>query len=140
MANDENLPDPRPVTITPLMDVTFAALGWLNRTAQAVGSERFAEAMTRSRFYLDRARNIAATPAELAVITGLVASQQGLTEADAQARELLEQSLLDFDAAFEAGCLPAECDDDPQSDSPGNVERTDGVEPDGHGVPQDPAA
>ena len=140
MANDDNLPDPRPVTVTPLMDVTFAALGWLNRTAQAVGSERFAEAMTRSRFYLDRARNIAATPAELAVITGMAASQQGLIEADAQARELLEESLLDFDAAFDAGWLPAECADDPQSESPGGVERTDGIESDGHGVSQDPAA
>ena len=140
MANDDNLPDPRPVTVTPLMDVTFAALGWLNRTAQAVGSERFAEAMTRSRFYLDRARTIAATPAELAVITGMAASQQGLIEADAQARELLEESLLDFDAAFEAGCLPAECADNSQSESPGDVERTDGVEPDGRGVSQDPAA
>ena len=139
MANDENLPDPRPVTITPLMEVSFAALGWLNRAAQAVGSIRFTEAVTRSRFYLDRARKIAATPAELAVITGLAASQRGLIEADAQARELLEESLSDFDAVFEAGCLPAEFDD-PESDSTEAIQGIDGVEPDGRGVPQDPGA
>lgn len=140
MANDDNLPNPYPRKVTSLMDVTFAALGWLNRTAQAVGSERFAEAVTRSRFYLNRARKIAGTPAELAVITGLASSLPGLIEADAQARGLLEESLLDFDAAFEAGCLPAESDDDPSSDSTGDVEDADGVEADGHGVPQDPAA
>ena len=139
MANDDKLPNPYPRKVTSLMEVTFAALGWLNRTAQAVGSERFAEAVTRSRFYLDRARNLAATPAELAVITGMASSLPGLIEADVQARELLEESLSDIDAAFEGAWLPGELDD-PQCDSTEDVEGADGVESDGRGVSQDPAA
>ena len=139
MADDYNLPNPYPRKVTSLMDVTFAALGWLSRTAQAVGTERFAEAVTRSRFYLDRARNIAGTPAELAVITGMASSLPGLIEADVRARELLEESLSDIDAAFEGAWLPGELDD-PQCDSNGDVESTDGVESDGRDVSQDPAA
>ena len=128
--NDQNLPDPRPpLHHPPMMDLSFAALGWLNRAAQAVGSPRFTEAVTRSRFYLERARGHAFTPAECALITGLASSLQGLIEADVEARRLLEESLSEFDATFEAGCIPTalpDCVDDSESQE--------------HGVSQDPAA
>lgn len=85
------------------MDHSFAALGWLHRAAQAVGANRFTESTTRARFYLEKAAGHAVTPAEVAVITGLTSSLQGLNQANAEARALLEESLSDFDAAFEAG-------------------------------------
>lgn len=83
------------------MDLSFAALGWLNRAAQAAGSIRFTETARRARFYLVQAARHATTPAELAVITGLTASLEGLTKADADAKELLLESLSDFDAVIE---------------------------------------
>lgn len=127
---DDNLPDPRPPRQhPPMMDLSFAALGWLNRAAQAVGSIRFAESMTRSRFYLERARGYARTPADTAIITGLASSLQGLIEADAEARRLLEESLSEFDATFEAGCVPT-----------GSPDCTEDSESRGHDVSQDPAA
>ena len=86
----------------PMTDLTFAALGWLNRAAQAVGAIRFTESIKRARFYLERAASHAVTPAEVAVITGLTSSLQGLIQADADARALLEESLVDFDAALDA--------------------------------------
>lgn len=72
----------------------FAALGWLCRSAQAVGSDRFAETARRSGFYLDKAASHAHTPAELAVITSLTASQDALILADADARRLLANSVV----------------------------------------------
>lgn len=75
------------------MDLSFASLGWLHRSAQAVGSDRFAEAVTRSRFYLDKAAGHAVTPAEAAVITGLAAAVDALIQADADARRLLGDSV-----------------------------------------------
>ena len=75
------------------MDLSFAALGWLYRSANAVGSDRFAETVHRSRFYLDKAAGHAATPAEAAVVTGLNASLDALIQADADARQLLADSV-----------------------------------------------
>ena len=90
----EHLPDPRrPSKLPALTDLSFASLGWLLRSAHAVGSERFDEAVRRSRFYLEKAAGHAATPAEAAVIDGLAASLDGLVRADADARQLLTESV-----------------------------------------------
>ena len=130
MANNDNLPDPRPPRQhPPFMELSFAALGWLARAAAAAGGIAFTEALQRARFNLKRAAGYAATPAEVAVITGLTSSLQGLIEADAEARKLLEESLSEFDAALEAGCVPTEFPD-----------CADENESHGHDVSQDPAA
>lgn len=85
---------PRPPLKQPaLVDLSFAALGWLHRASIAVGSDRFTETLHRSRFYLTQAAAHAATPAELAMIAGLSASLDGLIQADANARELLSDSV-----------------------------------------------
>lgn len=89
-----HLPSPLPVFRHPALMDLFAALGWLCRSAQAVGSDRFAETARRSGFYLDKAASNAHTPAELAVITSLTASQDALILADADARELLANSVV----------------------------------------------
>lgn len=75
------------------MDLSFAALGWLHRSAHAVGSGRFPEAVLRCRFYLEQAAAHAATPADFAVLRGLTASLEDLIEADADAQRLLEESV-----------------------------------------------
>ena len=75
------------------MELSFAALGWLNRSAQAVGSDRFAETVHRSRFNIEKAAGHAATPAELAIIAGLTASLDALIQADADARQVLGDSV-----------------------------------------------
>jgi len=104
ISNEESLPNPfPPMQHPPMTDRTFAALGWLNRAAQAVGGTRFTESIKRARFYLEKAAGQAVTPAEVAVITGLTSSLQGLIHANANARALLEESLSDFEAALEAG-------------------------------------
>lgn len=75
------------------MELSFAALGWLQRSAQAVGSDRFPEALQRSRFYLEKAAGCAVTPAEAAVINSLTAAVGDLFQADADARRLLDDSV-----------------------------------------------
>ena len=75
------------------MELSFAALGWLNRSAQAVGSEKFVETVQRSRFNIGKAASYAATPAELAIITGLTTSLDTLIQADADARHVLGDSV-----------------------------------------------
>lgn len=88
-----SLPDPRPARQhPPLMELSFAALGWINRTAQAVGSDRFPESATRTRFYIARAEEHAYTPAEQAVIDGMYHSLELLADVNAQARALLAES------------------------------------------------
>ena len=127
---DDDLPDPRPpLQHPPIMELSFAALGWLNRAAQAVGSIRFTESIQRSRFNLERAKDHARTPAELAVIAGLASSLQGLIRADADTRELLAASLSALDAALEEGGLPAE-----------PADNADDSQSQGRDVSQDPAA
>ena len=104
ISHEESLPNPfPPLQHPPMMDLSFAALGWLNRAAQAAGAIRFTESVERARFYLEKAASHAVTPAEVAVITGLTSSLQGLIQANADARALLEESLSEFDAALEAG-------------------------------------
>ena len=75
------------------MDLSFAALGWLNRCAQAAGSDRFDETARRSRFYINTAAGHAHTPAELAIVTGLTTTLDALVVADAEARALLADSV-----------------------------------------------
>lgn len=83
------LPNPRVGKHPPLMEHSFAALGWLQRAAQAVGSARFAESLDRAAFYLDKTAAHAHTPGEQAVLAGLWSALSNLTDADTQARTLL---------------------------------------------------
>ena len=100
MINEDELPNPRPPLMhPPLMDLSFAALGWLHRTAAAVGSDRFVEALDRSRFYLGRCAGHAVTPAERAVVDGLWAVVDGLITANALSRVLLSDSVSGMCAA-----------------------------------------
>jgi hypothetical protein len=101
MSDDNSrLPNPRAATQhPPLMELSFAALGWLNRTAQAVGSDRFAELVNRTEFYLDRAEEHVFTPAEQAVIEGMRHGLGLLLTVNAQARTLLAESCSDMLAA-----------------------------------------
>lgn len=99
MINEDSLPNPRPpLKHPPLMDLSFAALGWLCRAAGAVGSARFAETLDRARFYLDRADEHCRTPADAAVMRGLNDSVDALITANAQARTLLWESVSGMDA------------------------------------------
>lgn len=102
------------------MELSFAALGWLQRSAQAVGSDRFPETLQRSRFYLDKAASHAATPAEAAVITSMATAVDALLQADADARELLDDSVTGI-----ADVCAAEIDQ--------LLETTEGEVPDGSG-------
>lgn len=89
-ASEPRLPDPRVASKhPPLMDLSFAALGWLQRAGQAVGSARFPETLDRARFYLNKAKAHARTPGEDAVLSGLYDSLDYLIAANAQARTLL---------------------------------------------------
>lgn len=83
----------------PLTDTSFATLGWLNRSAQAIGSDRFFEALERANFYLDRTLGHVRTPAERAVYNGLSEALGGLIEADRAARTVLKDSVSDINAA-----------------------------------------
>lgn len=97
--SDDALPNPRlPRQHPPLMDVSFAALGWLHRAAQAVGSDRFFEALDRAQFYLDRTAELAQTPAERALLAGLLVTATGLRGEDRCARTLLDASCAGMDA------------------------------------------
>lgn len=97
---EPKLPNPRPaLQHPPLMDHSFAALGWLQRAGQAVGSNRFPEALTRARFYLDKAEAHAHTPGEDAVMRGMRDSVDYLIEANAQARSLLARGCEDMRVA-----------------------------------------
>lgn len=98
--NLPELPDPRPPQRHPLlMDVSFACLGWLNRAAQAVGSERFFESLERAQFYLDRTQSCVSTPAERAVWQGLYEALGGLIDADRAARRTLAESCQEMAVA-----------------------------------------
>lgn len=100
---EPRLPNPRPpLKHPPLIDHSFAALGWLQRAGQAVGSARFPEAMDRAAFYLSKAGQHAHTPGEDAVMRGLYDSLDYLVAANAEARTLLArgcESMLAADAA-----------------------------------------
>lgn len=91
------IPASRPAS--PLMDTTFSALGWCHRAAKAVGSARFAETISRASFYARRAGQLAVTPGERAIQTGLLIALDELVIADAQGRAVLSQSVSGMSAA-----------------------------------------
>jgi F420-dependent methylenetetrahydromethanopterin dehydrogenase len=84
------------------MDLSWSALGWMLRASQAVGADRFFEALERAQFYLDRTRAYAHTPAERAIVGGLDEMLGQLIDADRDAREMLKESVSGMNAA-EAG-------------------------------------
>ena len=97
---DDRTPDPRPPRQhPPLMDLSFAALGWLLRASQAVGADRFFESLERAQFYLDRTRVYAHTPAEKAIVGGLEEMMGQLINADRDARGMLRDSVSGMNAA-----------------------------------------
>ena len=55
MSNPFNLPNPYPCAHPVLRELSFAALGYLSRAADAAGSDRFDETIVRARFYLAKA-------------------------------------------------------------------------------------
>ena len=75
------------------MNCTFSVLGWLHRSAAAVGSDRFAETTRRCQFSLNQAASLAATPAERSLIDGLTKTLQAVITADADSRELLDDAI-----------------------------------------------
>jgi hypothetical protein len=94
ISNDNSLPCPYPSPkVPPLLSHSFAALGWIGRAGQAVGSDRFAEAVTRASFNIDQCAIYVHTPAEKAVLEGLLGMVDGVVRADAEARELLGDSV-----------------------------------------------
>ncbi len=94
-------PDPRPNQRppTPLMAHSFAALGWSLRAAQAVGSDRFSEALRRAELCFAQAAVAAHTPGDAAIVTGLQVVLDELLVADSQARTLLTESVSGMSAA-----------------------------------------
>lgn len=112
------------------MELSFAALGWLARAADAAGTAKFTESVQRARFNLTKAAGYAKTPAEVAVIAGLASSLEGLIEADADAREVLAASLSGLESVLEAGNPPA-------ASEPSDAAA--GIEPEEDDVSQDPA-
>lgn len=97
---DPGLPDPafsrrrQP----PFLDLTYAVLGWSHRAAQAVGSDRFAETISRASFYFAQAAGHAHTPGEEALLAGLEVTLNELITANARARVLLAESVSGMDA------------------------------------------
>lgn len=100
MYADGPMPDPRfPVHKPPFLDFTYAVLGWVHRSAQAVGSDRFAECVARAIFYFGQAARHAHTPGEDSLISGLQVMLDELITANAQARVVLADSVSGMDAA-----------------------------------------
>lgn len=83
----------------PLMNNSYAALGWCHRAANAVGSDRFAETVRRASFYVEQVARLATTPGEKAILAGLLTTLDGLITANAQARVLLAESVTGMNAA-----------------------------------------
>jgi len=98
---DNSLPDPRFSfrRQPPLLDHTFSVLGWIHRATRAVGSERFAETISRAEFYFAQASQHARTPGDAALLIGLNVAIDELIAANAQARVLLADSVSGMDAA-----------------------------------------
>ena len=101
MINEDSLPNPRPpLRHPPLMDLSFAALGWLFRCADAVGSPRFGETLERAQFYLFRAGDYADTPAERALVRAMWENGLGeINRANLAAKQLLAESVSGMNAA-----------------------------------------
>ena len=77
----------------PMMGVSSAALDWLNRAGQDIGTERVFEDLERAQFYVDRTAFYAQTPAEKAIVRGLEQILIGVIDADRDARETLKDSI-----------------------------------------------
>lgn len=100
MINEDSLPNPRPpLKHPPLMDLSFAALGWLFRTVDAVGSPRFGESLERAQFYLMRANAHAGTPAEIELVRALWEGLGEVNRANLAAERLLAESVSGMNAA-----------------------------------------
>ena len=84
------------------MEFSFATLGWINRAAQAVGSDRFVETVHRATFNIDATAAYAVTPAEMAVLEGLSATLEAVIQADSEARALLDEAVSELAEAFTA--------------------------------------
>jgi hypothetical protein len=67
----------------------FASLGWVIRSAHAVGADRFDEAARRARNTIARCEVHIVTPAERAVLDGLSASLDAVIRDDLETRQLL---------------------------------------------------
>ena len=116
MINEDELPNPRPpLKHPPLMDLSFAALGWVLRCTAAVGSTRFDESIERARFYIDRAGEHAHTPAERAVVQSMADGLDEVCRANARAASLLGESVSGMDAA-EATEFVELCEAEPEAD------------------------
>ena len=74
------------------MELAFAGLGWVLRAAEAVGSDRFAECITRARFNIGRAGAYPATPADKQVLAGMTDILDALARSDTDAREVLGEA------------------------------------------------
>lgn len=97
---DGLLPDPRPPwRHPPLMDLSFASLGWIFRCSAAIGTPRFGETLERAQFYLGRARAYADTPAELEIVWALFEGLGKVNSANLAAKRLLAESVSGMDAA-----------------------------------------
>lgn len=95
-----SLPDPMPPRkLPPMTECTLSATGWLLKLSASVGSSRFEETFSRARFYVDRARGHAATPAESALVDGLDSALSWIAESEADSRRLLADSVSGMSAA-----------------------------------------
>ena len=96
---EDEITEPRlPRRCAPFTDLSFATLGWLNRSARAVGADRFFECLERAQFYLLRAASNAHTPGERAIVEGITQSLLGMIQADREARVMLRESCSGMDA------------------------------------------
>lgn len=113
---DEDMQEPKPMrSVYPMADLSFATLGWINRSARAIGANRFFECLERAQFYLERTIATAQTPAERAIVYGLAEMMARIIDADREAREMLKESCSGMDAAdateFVEMCEAAEISD-----------------------------
>lgn len=83
----------------PLMNNSYAALGWCHRAANAVGSDRFPETVRRAAFYVEQVSRLATTPGERSILAGLAIALDELVIADVQARQVLADSVSGMNAA-----------------------------------------
>lgn len=95
----------------PFLDLTYAVLGWSHRAAQAVGSDRFAEIISRASFYFAQAAGHAHTPGEEALLAGLEVTLNELITANASARVVLADSVSGMNA-LEAWAFVELCETD----------------------------
>lgn len=93
----DDLPDHRPPDRHPAQRF-LAAVGWLCRAADAVGSPRFAETHVRASICVDMAADVADTPARKVVVRALADAVMSLASVDSAVRSLLQDSVSGMDA------------------------------------------